>query len=150
MGLEQFSLDGQLALVTGSSRGIGLAIARALGEAGATLVLNASTDSRLEASSDALRKEGLDSHYRYFDVTNETAVAESVDDIERTIGPITILVNNAGILRDKSFKKMDMGDWDLVMAVHLNGTGYVTKAAWPIMYEKNYGRIVFTSSTSGI
>ena len=60
------------------------------------------------------------------------------------------LVNNAGILRDKSFKNMEMADWDLVLDVHLNGTAYVTKAAWPIMYEKNYGRIVLTSSVSGI
>lgn len=73
-----------------------------------------------------------------------------VDDAVNAFGTVDILVNNAGILRDKSFKNMDMGDWDLIMAVHLNGTGYVTRAAWPIMYAKNYGRIVFTSSTSGI
>jgi NAD(P)-dependent dehydrogenase (short-subunit alcohol dehydrogenase family) len=63
---------------------------------------------------------------------------------------VDILVNNAGILRDKTFKKLDLKDWDIVMDVHLNGTAYVTHAAWPIMYEKNYGRIVMTSSTSGI
>ena len=61
-----------------------------------------------------------------------------------------ILVNNAGILRDKSFKKMTLDEWDIVMEVHMNGTAYVTHAAWPIMYEKNYGRIVCTSSGSGI
>ena len=61
-----------------------------------------------------------------------------------------ILVNNAGILRDKSFKNLDLDDWDIVMDVHLNGSAYVTHAAWPIMYAKNYGRIVMTSSTSGI
>jgi NAD(P)-dependent dehydrogenase (short-subunit alcohol dehydrogenase family) len=60
------------------------------------------------------------------------------------------LINNAGILRDKSFKNMTLEEWDLVLAVHLNGTAYVTHAAWPIMYAKNYGRIVFTSSGSGI
>lgn len=65
-------------------------------------------------------------------------------------GTVDILINNAGILRDKSFKKMTLDEWDLVINVHLNGTAYVTHAAWPIMYEKNYGRIVFTSSGSGI
>ena len=65
-------------------------------------------------------------------------------------GTIDILVNNAGILRDKSFKNMTLEEWDLVMDVHMNGTAYVTHAAWPIMYEKNYGRIVCTSSGSGI
>lgn len=59
-------------------------------------------------------------------------------------------MGSASILRDKSFKKMSLDDWDLVMDVHLNGTAYVTHAAWPIMYDKGYGRIVMTSSTSGI
>jgi NAD(P)-dependent dehydrogenase (short-subunit alcohol dehydrogenase family) len=72
----------------------------------------------------------------------DTAVAE--------FGTVDILVNNAGILRDKSFKKMTLDEWDLVIDVHLNGTAYVTWHAWPIMYEKNYGRIVFTTSASGI
>ena len=61
-----------------------------------------------------------------------------------------ILVNNAGILRDKSFKKMSMEEWDLVMDVHLNGSAYVTHAAWPHMNEQGYGRVVLTSSGSGI
>ena len=68
----------------------------------------------------------------------------------RSWGTVDIVVNNAGILRDKSFKNMTLDEWDLVIDVHLNGTAYVTWHAWPIMYEKNYGRVVFTSSTSGI
>ena len=60
------------------------------------------------------------------------------------------MINNAGILRDKSFKKMTLEEWDLVIDVHLNGSAYVTWNAWPIMYEKNYGRVIFTSSVSGI
>ena len=89
-------------------------------------------------------------------VANKASVADMagaqsiIDDAVSAFGTVDILVNNAGILRDKSFKNMNMADWDLVMNVHLNGTGYVTRAAWPIMYEKNYGRIVFTSSSSGI
>ncbi|MBM29518.1 MAG: 3-oxoacyl-ACP reductase, partial [Gammaproteobacteria bacterium] len=65
-------------------------------------------------------------------------------------GTVDIVVNNAGILRDKSFKNMTLDEWDIVVDVHLNGTAYVSWYAWPIMYEKNYGRIVFTSSGSGI
>ena len=65
-------------------------------------------------------------------------------------GRIDILVNNAGILRDKTFKNMTLDEWDIVVNVHLNGTAYVTHAAWPLMYAQNYGRIVFTSSGSGI
>ena len=146
MGLEQFSLDGQLALVTGSSRGIGLAIARALGEAGATLVLNASTDSRLEASSDALRKEGIDSHHRYFDVTDETAVAESVDDIERTIGPITILVNNAGIQRRGMMLDFDVDEFRKLMDVNLTGPFIVGQAVGRKMVERGGGKIINIAS----
>ena len=78
------------------------------------------------------------------------AAKSIVDDAVSEFGTVDILVNNAGILRDKSFKNMSLDDWDLVMNVHLNGTAYVTHAAWPIMYEKNYGRILFNSSTSGI
>ncbi|MEJ2131154.1 MAG: SDR family NAD(P)-dependent oxidoreductase [Gammaproteobacteria bacterium] len=65
-------------------------------------------------------------------------------------GTVDFVVNNAGILRDKSFKNMTLDDFDAVMQVHLTGTAYVTWYAWPIMYEKNFGRVVFTSSGSGI
>ena len=72
-------------------------------------------------------------------IANKASVASRegaqsiIDDAVAAFGTVDILVNNAGILRDKSFKKMDMDDWDIVMDVHLNGTGYVTRAAWPIM-----------------
>ena len=73
-----------------------------------------------------------------------------VDDALSAFGTIDIVVNNAGILRDKSFKNMTLDEFDLVIDVHLRGTAYVTRFAWPVMYEKNWGRVVFTSSTSGI
>ena len=89
-------------------------------------------------------------------VANKASVAERdgarsiVEDAVRAYGTVDIVVNNAGILRDKSFKKMTLDEWDLVINVHLNGTAYVTWHAWPIMYDKNYGRVIFTSSVSGI
>ena len=83
-------------------------------------------------------------------VSDKAGAKSIIDDAVSAFGTIDILVNNAGILRDKSFKNMTLEEWDLVMSVHLNGSAYVTHAAWPIMYEKNYGRIVFTSSGSGI
>jgi NAD(P)-dependent dehydrogenase (short-subunit alcohol dehydrogenase family) len=73
-----------------------------------------------------------------------------VQDAVDAFGTVHILVNNAGILRDRTFRKMTLDDFDQVMQVHLTGTAYVTHAAWPIMYEQRYGRIVFTSSGSGI
>jgi len=89
-------------------------------------------------------------------VANKASVADRdgaksiVDDAVAAFGSVDIVVNNAGILRDKSFKNMTLDEFDLVIDVHLRGTAYVTRFAWPIMYEKNWGRVVFTSSTSGI
>ena len=83
-------------------------------------------------------------------VSDKAGAKSIIDDAVAEFGTVDILINNAGILRDKSFKKMPLEDWDLVMDVHLNGTAYVTHAAWPIMYDQGYGRIVMTSSTSGI
>tara|TARA_Y100000588_G_C14029288_1_gene827906 strand:- start:191 stop:1006 length:816 start_codon:yes stop_codon:yes gene_type:complete len=83
-------------------------------------------------------------------VSDKAGAKSIIDDAISAFGRIDILVNNAGILRDKTFKKMSLDEWDIVMDVHLNGTAYVTHAAWPHMYEQRYGRIVFTSSGSGI
>ena len=89
-------------------------------------------------------------------VANKASVADRdgsksiADDAINAFGRIDILVNNAGILRDRTFKNMTLDEFDLVMDVHLTGTAYVTHAVWPHMYEQRYGRIVFTSSGSGI
>jgi NAD(P)-dependent dehydrogenase (short-subunit alcohol dehydrogenase family) len=83
-------------------------------------------------------------------VSDREGAKSIVDTAVDAFGTVDILVNNAGILRDKSFKNMTLDEWDMVINVHLNGTAYVTWHAWPIMYAKNYGRVVFTSSVSGI
>jgi NAD(P)-dependent dehydrogenase (short-subunit alcohol dehydrogenase family) len=80
-------------------------------------------------------------------VTDFDAVQAMVAQAMDAWGRVDVLVNNAGILRDKSFKKMTLDDWDIVLNVHLNGTAYVTHAAWPYMIDQNYGRIVLTSSS---
>ncbi|MEE9254380.1 MAG: SDR family NAD(P)-dependent oxidoreductase, partial [Pseudomonadales bacterium] len=89
-------------------------------------------------------------------IANKASVADRdgaksiVEDAVNEFGTVDFVVNNAGILRDKSFKNMTLDDFDAVMQVHLMGTAYVTWHAWKIMYEKNFGRVVFTSSGSGI
>jgi NAD(P)-dependent dehydrogenase (short-subunit alcohol dehydrogenase family) len=83
-------------------------------------------------------------------VSDRAGAKNIVDTAVNEFGTVDIVVNNAGILRDKSFKKMSLDEWDLVINVHLMGSAYVTWHAWPIMYEQNYGRVVFTSSVSGI
>ena len=83
-------------------------------------------------------------------VADKEGARRIIQDAVDAFGTVHILVNNAGILRDKTLRKMSMEDFDLVMQVHMNGSAYVTKAAWDIMYEQRYGRIVLTSSGSGI
>ena len=83
-------------------------------------------------------------------VTDKAGVKKLVEDTMAAFGRIDVLVNNAGVLRDKSFGKMTLDDFEFVVDVHLMGSVYCTKAVWPIMVEQNYGRIVMTSSSSGV
>ena len=84
------------------------------------------------------------------DVTNEQEIKEAFQKDKVVFGRIDIVINNAGILRDKSFHNMDDSMWDAVYSVHMRGTYKVSKAAWPYMLKQKYGRIVNTTSTSGI
>ncbi|MAI42796.1 MAG: SDR family NAD(P)-dependent oxidoreductase [Candidatus Azotimanducaceae bacterium] len=148
----------KVVVVTGAGGGLGKAHALEFAKRGAKVVVNdlgGSDDGRGKSDmADIVVKEihalGGDAIANKASVADKEGAQSIIDDAVNTYGTVDILVNNAGILRDKSFKNMDMGDWDVVMNVHLNGTSYVTKAAWSVMWKKAYGRIVMTSSTSGI
>ena len=148
----------KVVIITGAGGGLGKAHALEFARRGAKVVVNdlgGSGDGRgasdmADAVVEEIRAAGGVAIANKASVSDKAGAQSIVDDAVSEFGTVDILVNNAGILRDKSFKNMDMADWDIVMDVHLNGTGYVTRAAWPIMYGKNYGRIVFTSSTSGV
>ena len=150
--------EDKVVVITGAGGGLGKAHALEFASRGAKVVVNdlgGSGDG--VGSSDAadvvvneIKAAGGEAIANKASVSSKEGAQSIIDDAVSAYGTVDILVNNAGILRDKSFKNMDMADWDMVMDVHLNGSGYVTRAAWPIMYEKNYGRIVFTSSTSGV
>ena len=150
--------EGKVAVVTGAGGGLGRCHAIEFAKRGAKVVVNdlgGSVDGTGEGDmADAVVAEIEDLGSTA--VANKASVSdrEGAKSIVQTaidaFGRIDILVNNAGILRDKTFKNMTLDEWDIVMDVHLNGTAYVTHAAWPLMYEQNYGRIVFTSSGSGI
>ena len=150
--------EDKVVVITGAGGGLGKAHALEFARRGARVVVNdlgGSGDG--VGSSDAadivveeIKAAGGDAIANKASVSSKEGAQSIIDDAVSAYGTVDILVNNAGILRDKSFKNMNMADWDMVMDVHLNGSGYVTRAAWPIMYEKNYGRIVFTSSTSGV
>ncbi|MFU8817582.1 MAG: SDR family NAD(P)-dependent oxidoreductase [Pseudomonadales bacterium] len=148
----------KVVVITGAGNGLGKAHALEFASRGAKVVVNdlggSGDGTGAGDAADAVVAEivaaGGTAIANKSSVASKEGAKSIIDDALNAFGTIHVLVNNAGILRDKSFKKMSLEDWDIVMDVHLNGTAYVTHAAWPIMYEQNYGRIVFTSSTSGI
>ncbi|WP_395703613.1 SDR family oxidoreductase [Aquabacterium sp.] len=138
-----FRLDGRLALVTGSSAGIGLALARGLGQAGARLVLNGRDAARLQAAAARLRSEGLPvADALAFDVTQRAAVDAAVDDIESRIGPIHILVNNAGLQRRAPFADFSVADWETLMRTNVDSVFHVGQAVARRMIGRQAGRII--------
>jgi gluconate 5-dehydrogenase len=137
-----FRLDGRLALVTGSSAGIGLAIARGLAEAGAAVVLNGRDRARLAAVHATLAGEGLTAHAQAFDVCDAPGVAAAVAAIERDIGAIDVLVNNAGIQRRAPFQDFAAADWQAIMRTNLDSMFIVGQAVAQRMVARKRGRII--------
>jgi len=148
-------LDGQVAIVTGAGQGLGRSHALALAERGAKVVVNDLGDtSGRSANADAVVREigtaGGEALAHGANVADFDQVQEMVAAAIEKWGRVDILVNNAGILRDKSFQKMSMDEFRLVVDVHLIGSANCSKAVWDIMREQQYGRIVFTTSSSGL
>jgi gluconate 5-dehydrogenase len=137
-----FRLDGRLARVTGSSGGIGIALARALGEAGARIVLNGRDADKLARAAAELAAEGRDVHALAFDVTRRDAVDAAVAAIERDIGAIDILVSNAGITRRGPFHELPAEDWQQVQRTNVDALFHVGQAVARGMVGRGRGRIV--------
>ena len=144
------SIEGKVVVITGASSGMGEAAARHLAAHGAAVVLGARRVERLEGLAGEIVAAGGKALAVGTDVTRQAEVQRLVDAAVEAYGRIDVLINNAGILRDKSFVKMTQDDWDKVVAVHLTGSQICSKAVWPIMREQGYGRIVMTTSTSGL
>ncbi len=142
MGLERFSLEGRLALVTGSSQGIGLALARGLGEAGAALVLNGRDTDKLAAAAAGLREAGITVHERAFDVTDSKAVTEAVGAIERDIGAIDILINNAGMQFRTPLEEFPEEAWHRLVKTNIDSVFFVGKAVANHMIPRKAGKII--------
>ena len=153
------NFEGRVAIVTGAGNGLGRSHALALAERGAKVVVNDLGGARdgTGASSDAamevvglIEAAGGEAFAHSANVAKFDEVEDMVKQAMDKWGRVDILINNAGILRDKSFSKMDLADFQLVMDIHLMGSVNCTKAVWEIMREQNYGRIVMTTSASGM
>ena len=145
--------DGRVAIVTGAGSGLGRSHALGLAARGAKVVVNdlggPPFDNAMRVVEE-IRASGGTAIADPADVADFEQVSEMTARAERAWGRVDILVNNAGVLRDKTFAKIEMADFEFVVRVHLIGSANCTKAVWAGMRERNYGRIVFTSSASGI
>ena len=142
MTANLFRLDGRVALVTGSTSGIGLALARGLAGAGAQVVLNCNVPGELDAVAAQFRAEGLAAHTSLFDVSDSGAVAVAVEKIARDVGPIDILINNAGIQCRVPLEDFTQEAWDNLMRVNLDGVFYVARAVARQMIPRKKGSII--------
>ncbi len=154
--MSDYRFDDRVAVVTGAGRGLGRSHALLLASRGAKVVVN---DLGVSTAGEGADQSPADDVVDEIKAAGGEAVAnyDSVDEGEKiiqaaldTFGRVDIVVNNAGILRDTSFAKMQDDDWDMVHLVHLRGAYKVTKAAWPHLREGGYGRVIMTSSASGI
>ena len=153
------NFDGRVAIVTGAGRGLGRAHALALAERGARVVVNdlggsldgtgSSSDAAQEVVS-LIVERGGEAMASGASVTDFDQVTAMVAEAKEKWGSVDILVNNAGILRDKSFANVELSDFQTVVDVHLMGSVNATKAVWPLMREQSYGRVVMTTSSSGL
>jgi gluconate 5-dehydrogenase len=146
VSLTLFDLSGRTALVTGSSQGIGLSLARGLGAAGARLVLNGREEGRLRAAVASLRTDGIAAEAAAFDVSDPEAVGAAVDRIEREVGPLDILVNNAGIQRRRPLEDFPVETWREIMRINLDSVFYVGQAVARHMIPRGRGKIINIAS----
>jgi 3-oxoacyl-[acyl-carrier protein] reductase len=144
------ALQGKIALVTGGSRGIGRAIALGLADEGADVAVNyAGNEQAADDTCELIRAKGRRANAYRANIANDDENHAMVEAIQRDFGPVQILVNNAGITRDKSFAKMTYEIWKEVLDVNLTGPAMVTHALLPGMAEKGWGRVIFITSVIG-
>jgi len=143
-------LKGRVAIVTGAGGGLGRSHAIALARHGARVVVNDLSAAACDAVAAEITAAGGEAVPWTCSVTDREGVFAMVAGVVERWGRIDILVNNAGILRDRTFANMDLDDFALVVDVHLMGSVNLTKAAWPHMRDRGYGRVIFTTSSSGL
>ena len=142
MSTKLFDLSGKNALVTGGTHGIGMALATALAEAGATIIVNDMFPEKLESAKEEYAKNGIDIHTYVLNVTDEEAVESTIPAIEEEVGPIEILVNNAGIIKRIPILEMKADEFRQVLDVNLTGQFIMAKAVAKGMVARGHGKII--------
>lgn len=142
MSINLFDLTGKVALVTGAVHGLGMAMAKGLGNAGATIVVNNNSTDKLEEAVAEYKTSGLNAYGYVFDVTDEKAVQDSISKIEKEVGPIDILVNNAGIIKRTPIIDMEVTDFNAVIQVDLVAPFIVSKSVAKGMIQRGGGKII--------
>lgn len=158
--MSELRFDNRVAIVTGAGGGLGRAHALLLAKRGAKVVVNdlggtmdgtgGGGSSAADKVVEEIKAAGGQAVASYDGVDTWEGAQKIVAKAKEAFGKLDIVINNAGILRDVSFLKMTDEDWDKVLRVHLTGTMYVSKAAWPLLRENNYGRVVNTTSAAGL
>lgn len=142
MSTKLFDLSGKIALITGASHGLGMAMAKGLGKAGATIIVNNHTPDALQGAIDDYKNDGIKAHGYGFDVTNDKEVEAAIKKIEAEVGPIDILVNNAGIIKRTPLVEMETVDFEQVIKVDLVGPFIVSKYVVKGMIQRKAGKII--------
>ena len=137
-----FSLKGKNALVTGASYGIGFEIAKALSNAGATIIFNDVIEENIKKGLAAYKENNINAHGYVFDITDEQSVKENIKKIESDVGIIDILVNNAGIIQRKPMLETTAADYRKIIDIDLTGQFIMAKAVLPSMIKKGHGKII--------
>jgi len=142
MSLSLFDLTGKRALVTGATHGLGMSMAAGLANAGAQLIINDISQEKLDQAIEEYKKMGIDAKGYLFDVTDEAAVIANVTQIEEEVGPIDILINNAGIIKRIPVVDMEVADWEQVLKIDLTGPFIMAKHIGRHMIERRAGKII--------
>jgi len=139
---EQFSLTGKISLITGSSAGIGLALAKGLASAGSIVILNSRGQEKLNSAAQLLRETGATIHTSVFDVTDSQSVQAAITFIEKNIGPIDILVNNAGMQKRSPLEDFSLENWNQLMKTNLDSVFIVGQTVAKNMIKRQKGKII--------